>query len=353
MKYFQNPIPKQKFRRITLSTLAVTIVFIILGDTFCWLLAQHILATQASRLITNATQYGWHIEHSPQHKGGWPFGATLTLPAIRAIYQTPDKTFTIAWHGDAVELGSYWPSFITHPHAIHLIGHHAARGISSNSSITLLSQAATLTPTRSGHQILFHAPTLAIGINTPTFTHSFTSTSPKLEIHLPSPASSNTFGLKLDTPTILTDSTHFPKFTNTSFALTQTIPTGTPTLTAMHTGELHLPIASMTITTPVGPIPFTAAGSLKLPTMNGAITLTFPHWHQTAQHLTTTELPFLNPILQQNLHKLFSISNQSTPTAEIPLSFQLRILNGQLEPNFPEFFRQISTRKIDATNDGE
>nr|WP_294916380.1 DUF2125 domain-containing protein [uncultured Neokomagataea sp.] len=353
MKYFQNTIPKQKFRCFTLSTLASTVTFLIVVDTLCWLLAQHVLATQASRLIENATQSGWQVEHASQYKGGWPFGATLTLPAIRATYQTPDKTLTIAWHGQAVALGADWPSFMAHPQAIHLIGNHAARGISSDSSITLLSHDATLTPTASGHQIFFYAPTLSVGINTPNFTHKLTSTAPRVELLLPSTSTQNTLGLKIDAPSVLTDSTSIPKFTNLSFALTQTIPADTPPLTALHTSELHLPLAAMTITTPIGPIPFTAAGSLQLPTINGAITLTFPHWHQTAQRLATTEQPFLNPTLQQNLHKLFSLSNQNTTTAETPLSFQLRILNGQLEPNFPEFFRQISTRKIDATNEGE
>ncbi|WP_068169046.1 hypothetical protein [Neokomagataea thailandica] len=350
MKYAKNIVNHSKRQRITLYTFIFTIALIILGDTVCWLLAQHTLSIQAENLIQNATQAGWHIEHAPPYAGEWPFGATLTFPIIHATYQTSDKTLTLVWHGEGAQLGAYWPAFIRHPHALHLIGNHAARALLNNQSVTLLTRDATLTPSDSNTHLAFSAPILSIGINASNFTHSITSTAPKLTLMLPGTTPPLTFGVMVESPAILTDSASFSRLTHVSLAVTSTAPSAHD---ALYNSNIRLPLASMTITTPIGNIPFTAAGTLQRPSMNGSFTLTFPHWRQTAQNLTAAEHPFLDPALQQKLHTFFFTPPPNTNLAENPLSFQLRILNGQLEPNFPEFFRQISTRKIDATNEGE
>lgn len=343
----------EKRKRHRLYTIIFIVTLFPLCDTLSWLIAQHILAARVTHFMESADHAGWHIEHARVRKGGWPFGATLTLPELRATYQPPDQKFTVAWQGDAVQFGGNWLSITTQPHAMHLLGSHVARAITANNSLTLLSQTGTLTPSHSGQRLAFSAHTLTLGVNTPHFTQTFTSTSPSLRLLLlPQNAADMTQGLHFESPRVVSDLPRLPEFTNLSFTVTAHSSAPPSALRLSHYDLLHIPLASMTVITPAGTIPLTAAGTFQLPTLDGAITMTFPHWHTTAQELITAEHPLIPPAFQPAFDQLFATSNRNTLGAETPLSIQLRILNGHLEPDFLEFFRQITTRKIDGAHDG-
>lgn len=48
--------------------------------------------------------HGWVIEHGPTARGGWPFAATLTVPALRLAANPPNLPSDLDWQAEAVVL---------------------------------------------------------------------------------------------------------------------------------------------------------------------------------------------------------------------------------------------------------
>ncbi len=59
------------------------LVCVLLGtDTLVWVQVQHVLSRRLDRLAAAASQAGWRLEAGLPVRGGWPWAATLTLPAV-------------------------------------------------------------------------------------------------------------------------------------------------------------------------------------------------------------------------------------------------------------------------------
>jgi len=90
-------------RRLWIILLATPLV-LLAADTAGWWTATRYLARGLAAWEAERSAAGWIDQHGPPRRGGWPFAATLTVPAIGVSGDGADIGQRPAWHADRLVL---------------------------------------------------------------------------------------------------------------------------------------------------------------------------------------------------------------------------------------------------------
>jgi Uncharacterized protein conserved in bacteria (DUF2125) len=90
-------------RRLWIILLATPLV-LLAADTLYWWIAVRYLARGFATWEAEQSAAGWIDQHGPPRRGGWPFAATLTVPAIAVSGDGADISLRPAWHADRLVL---------------------------------------------------------------------------------------------------------------------------------------------------------------------------------------------------------------------------------------------------------
>jgi hypothetical protein len=97
-------------RRLLLSALVTLLLLLGLGHTLLWSWLGGEMQRQLASWVAARQALGWHVEHGTPLRGGWPWAAQLTVPAVRVV-----EPGGIGWRGEslALRLALPWPRHLT------------------------------------------------------------------------------------------------------------------------------------------------------------------------------------------------------------------------------------------------
>ncbi len=90
-------------RKLWLVLLAVPLL-LLAADTVYWRIAAVHLQQGFADWAALQKANGWREQHGPTSLGGWPFAATLVIPALSLTHEGPDMLGGVAWSADRVKL---------------------------------------------------------------------------------------------------------------------------------------------------------------------------------------------------------------------------------------------------------
>lgn len=91
-----NATPLRRLLRMAGLALSVLLALGLAAHGFVWWRATGALRTEAARWIDARAAEGTMVRHGPPARGGWPFAATLTLPAVLAEARLADGIATLS-----------------------------------------------------------------------------------------------------------------------------------------------------------------------------------------------------------------------------------------------------------------
>jgi len=90
-------------RKLWLTLLAVPLV-LLAADTVYWRIVASHLEQGFANWVAVQKAHGWTEQNGTTSVGGWPFAATLVIPALSLVHEGPDMPGQVVWSAERVKL---------------------------------------------------------------------------------------------------------------------------------------------------------------------------------------------------------------------------------------------------------
>ncbi|GAD25388.1 hypothetical protein Gbth_005_058 [Gluconobacter thailandicus F149-1 = NBRC 100600] len=331
-------------------------------DTLLWWRTTHTIETGIEARRAELQAAGWATTVEQITHGGWPFGAwvTLAFPHLRHD-RSISAPFEAGWSGKALRVGGSWLELIRTGFPVFLPGPHAARFISQTVQMTILSQNLHLRFS-TDHETTFKAPSAQIALTTPSLDQSISVTefSGRLFTAPDAPHDATRLGLELSARTLRSPALDPLKLALRDARLVAALTSSTrKDVTPFFSLEGYDRLLLQTAAVSFGPdhhaSRLSSSGMLELPAFTGHLTFSLLNWHDAAEQLlnTTSVRTSLAPDLQAILERVLHAEPSPALRNDLPLVFDVPVIQGQFPLSLDAFLQNISTHKIDGSHSRE